>query len=86
MDDEVKKLRKQLLDIKGLDRKVNTYFGLNEDIKKWGTFIPLLAELKDKSMEEQTEIEKDGNVVIIKRHWEKVKQVVNQDFVVDQNL
>lgn len=61
------------MDIKGLDRKVNTYFGLNEDIKKWATFIPLLAELKDKAMEEITEVEKDGQTVTIKRHWEKVK-------------
>jgi len=52
MDDEVKRLRKQLLDIKGIDRKVNTYLGINEDIKKWSTFIPLLSELKDKAMEE----------------------------------
>jgi len=61
------------MDIKGLDRKINTYFGLNEDIKKWATFIPLLAELKDKAMEEITEVEKDGQLVKIKRHWEKVK-------------
>ena len=60
IDDEVKKLRKALLDIKGLDRRVNTYIGLNEDIKKWATFIPLLAELKDKAMEEVTEVERDG--------------------------
>jgi dynein heavy chain len=60
MDDEVKKLRKTLLDIKGIDRKVNTYLGINEDIKRWTTFIPLLSELKDKAMEEVTEVEKDG--------------------------
>jgi len=23
---------------------------------------------------------------VIKRHWEKVKQIVNQDFLVDENL
>lgn len=60
MDDEVKKLRKNLMEIKGLDRKVNTYLGINEDIKRWTTFIPLLAELKDKAMEEVSEVEKDG--------------------------
>lgn len=76
MDDEVKKLRKSLMDIKGLDRKINTYVGLNEDIKKWSTFIPLLAELKDKAMEETSEVERDGEKVTIKRHWEKVKQIV----------
>jgi len=56
LDDEVKKLRNTLLGIKGLDRKVNTYIGIWEDIKKWGTFLPLLSELKDKAMEEVTEV------------------------------
>lgn len=60
MDEDLKKLRNTLLSIKGLDRKVNTYTGLNEEIKKWSTFIPLLSELKDKAMEEISEIEKDG--------------------------
>ncbi len=48
------------MDIKGIDRKVNTYQGINEEIKKWATFLPLLTELKDKAMEEVSEIEKDG--------------------------
>ena len=65
MEDEVKSLRKQLLDIKGVDRKSNTFLGINEDIKKWATFMPLLNELKDPSM-----IVEDG------RHWKKVKTLV----------
>lgn len=65
MDDEVKDLRKKLLDIKGVDRKSNTFIGINEDIKKWATFMPLLSELNDPSMEVE-----DG------RHWAKVKNVV----------
>lgn len=69
----MKKLRNGLLAIKGIDRKVNTYIGLNDEIKKWATFIPLLSELKDKAMEEISEIEKDGKTIKIKRHWEKVK-------------
>jgi dynein heavy chain len=66
MDDEVKKLRKELVDIKGLDRRSNTFIGINDDIKKWATFLPLLTELKDPSMEVE-----DG------RHWNKVRTLVN---------
>jgi len=65
MEDEVKALRKALLDIKGLDRKSNTFLGISEDIKKWATFMPLLNELKDPSMDVA-----DG------RHWSKVRKVV----------
>lgn len=72
MEDEVKSLRKQLLDIKGIDRKSNTFLGINEDIKKWATFMPLLNELKDPSM-----IVEDG------RHWRKVRSLVKKEFEVD---
>jgi len=38
MDDDLKRLRKELTDIKGVDRKSNAYAGLNEEIKNWSTF------------------------------------------------
>jgi dynein heavy chain len=75
MEEEVKTLRKQLMDIKGVDRKSNTFMGINEDIKKWATFMPLLNELKDPSM-----LVEDG------RHWAKVKNLVKKEFSVDENL
>ncbi len=75
MDDEIKGLRKNLLDIKGIDRKSNTFLGISEDIKKWATFMPLLNELKDPSMEVE-----DG------RHWAKVRKCVQKDFVTDDSL
>jgi len=50
LDDEVKKLRKGLTDIKGVDRKSGTFTGLNEEIRKWSVFLPLLTELLDGSM------------------------------------
>ena len=53
--------------IKGVDRKSNTFVGISEDIKKWATFLPLLAELKDKSMDVE-----DG------RHWAKVRNCVKK--------
>lgn len=60
MEDEIKKLKKSLLDQKAIDRRANAFVGINEDIKRWGTFLPLLGELKDPSMEVE-----DGK---IKRH------------------
>lgn len=75
MEDEVKSLRKQLLEIKGIDRKSNTFLGINDDIKRWATFMPLLNELKDPSM-----IVEDG------RHWAKVTTLVNKHFNVDDQL
>lgn len=75
MDDDVKKLRKGLTDIKGVDRKSGTYQGLNEEIKKWAIFLPLLAELIDPAM-----IVEDG------RHWAKVKNTVGKEFTVDEKL
>lgn len=65
MEDEIKKLKKTLLDQKSIDRRANAFVGINDDIKRWGTFLPLLGELKDPSMEVE-----DG------RHWKKLKDIV----------
>ena len=65
MEDEIKKLKKSLLDQKAIDRSANAFVGINEDTKRWGTFLPLLGELKDPSMEVE-----DG------RHWKKLKDIV----------
>ncbi len=65
MEDEIKKLRKGLTDQKAIDRRSNAYVGLNDDLKRWATFLPLLGELKDPSMDAE-----DG------RHWKKLKDLV----------
>ena len=65
MEDEIKKFRKFLLEMKGIDKKTNAFLGISEDLKNWATFIPLLAELKDPSMNTP-----DG------RHWKDVKSIV----------
>ena len=65
MEDEVKKLRKGLVDLRGIDKRSNAYLGINEDLKRWATFLPLLGELKDKSMETEDS-----------RHWKKLKSIV----------
>lgn len=75
MEDEIKKFRKFLLDMKGIDKRSNVYAGIQEDLKKWGTFIPLLSELKDPAMNTA-----DG------RHWKEVKTVVNQDFAIGDEM
>lgn len=75
MEDEIKKLRKGLIDLRGIDKRCNAYAGIAEDLKKWGTFLPSLAELKDKSMDTDD-----------KRHWKKLKDLVKKEFTIDANL
>jgi dynein heavy chain, axonemal len=75
MDDEIKKLRKGLIDLRGIDKRSNAFLGIAEDLKRWSTFLPLLGELKDPCMDSD-----DG------RHWRKIKDIVKQDFEVDSNL
>jgi dynein heavy chain len=65
MEDEIKKFRKYLTDMKGIDKRSNAFVGISDDLKKWATFIPLLSELKDPAMNTA-----DG------RHWKEVKSVV----------
>ena len=50
MEEEIKKLRKFLLDMRNIDKRSNVFVGINEDLRKWSTFLPLLTELKDPSM------------------------------------
>ena len=50
MEDEIKKLRKFLLDMINIDKRSNFFTGIGEELKKWSTFLPLLTELKDPSM------------------------------------
>jgi dynein heavy chain len=65
MEDEIKKFRKYLIDMKGIDKRSNAFVGISDDLRKWATFIPLLQELKDNAMNTS-----DG------RHWKEVKSVV----------
>jgi dynein heavy chain, axonemal len=71
MEDEVKKLMKSLKDMK-VDKRANAYAGNLEEIKKWLIFLPLIAELADKSMRE--------------RHWDAIKAKVGVTFTIDDNL
>lgn len=75
IEDEVKKLRKELIELRGIDRKCNAYLQIQKEIKDWAIFLPLLAELKDPAMESA-----DG------RHWQKVKDLVKKEFKIDETL
>lgn len=75
MEDEIKKLRKGLTDLRGIDKRSNAFTGITEELKKWATFLPLLGELKDPSMNSE-----DG------RHWKKLKDLVKKEFEVSQEL
>lgn len=65
MEDDIKKLRKGLIDLRGIDKRSNAFLGIADELKRWGTFLPLLGELKDPSMDAE-----DG------RHWKKLKDMV----------
>lgn len=49
MEEEVKTNFKNLRDMK-VDKKCNAYLGIQEDIKRWLVFLPLVAELRDEAM------------------------------------
>jgi len=75
MEEQVKKMRTGLQPIKIADRKCNTFVGISEEIKRWGIFIPMIADLKHESMTTPDN-----------RHWTKVCDTLKQSFAVDNSL
>lgn len=71
MEDEVKNKFKALKEMR-CDKKCNTYIGIQEDIKKWLVFLPLISDLRDPSMRD--------------RHWNALKAKVQKDFTVNEEL
>ena len=71
MEDEVKNKFKSLKEMR-CDKKSNTYIGIQEEIKKWLVFLPLISDLRDPSMRD--------------RHWDALKVKVQKDFTVDEEL
>ena len=71
MEEEVKKLFKQLRDLK-CDKRCNAYIGTQDEIKKWLVFLPLIGELRNEAMRD--------------RHWNAIKAKVQKDFEVDDKL
>jgi dynein heavy chain len=71
MEDEVKKLKKTLTDFK-VDKRSGAYNGINDEIKKWLNFLPLIAELADPSMRP--------------RHWDSLQKKINAKFTIDDQL
>jgi dynein heavy chain len=71
MEEEVKTYQKYLKEMK-CDKKCNAYLGIQEEIKQWLVFLPLIAELRDESMRP--------------RHWKMIKDKVQKDFEVNDKL
>lgn len=72
LEDDLKTLKKKLQDLKGVDRKCRAYLGITKNIRDWQTFLPLLGELKEPSMN-----------VPDNRHWKAVQKLVKTEFEVD---
>ena len=62
---------KSLKEIK-VDRKSLAFLGINEDIKAWMVFLPLVSQLRDDCMRE--------------RHWQALKKMINVDFEINGNV
>ncbi len=71
MEDDIKNKFKSLKEMR-CDKKCNTYIGIQEEIKKWLVFLPLITDLRDPAMRP--------------RHWDSLKKKVQKDFVVDEKL
>jgi len=71
MEDEVKNKFKALKEMR-CDKKCNAYIGIQEDIKKWLVFLPLIGDLRDPAMRD--------------RHWAALKAKVQKDFTVNESL
>jgi len=71
MEDEIKNRFKTLKEMR-CDKKCNAYQGVQEDIKKWLVFLPLISDLRDPAMRD--------------RHWTALKNKVQKDFTVDEKL
>lgn len=77
IQDEIKnQMLKPLNNIKKIDKKTNmTYRDFQKRLKQWETFMGLIAELKKPSMT----VEDD-------RHWASVRNLVNDDFTLEDSL
>lgn len=71
MEEEVKTNFKILKEMR-VDKKCNAYQGIQEEIKRWLVFLPLISELRDEAMRE--------------RHWQAIKDKVQKDFEVNETL
>jgi dynein heavy chain len=71
MEDDIKNKFKALKEMR-CDKKCNTYLGIQDEIKKWLVFLPLISDLRDPAMRP--------------RHWDSLKKKVQKDFNVDEKL
>jgi len=71
MEDEIKHLFKNLKEIK-VDRKCDAYQGMQDVMKKWTTFCPLVGELLDKAMRP--------------RHWTQLMALCGKNITVSPDV
>ena len=71
MEDEIKALFKKLKEVK-VDRKCDAYMGIQEIVKKWTVFCPLIGELKDPAMRA--------------RHWTQLMVLCGKSITVNKDV
>ncbi|CAD7974700.1 unnamed protein product [Amoebophrya sp. A25] len=71
MEDEIKALGKKLREVK-VDRKCEAFLGIQEILKKWTVFCPLVAELRDPAMRQ--------------RHWIQLMGLTGKSVTIDKNI
>jgi dynein heavy chain len=75
MEDAIKQSKKTLTsNIKGQVRKTDAYLDFFKHLKKWTTFVELIAELIDENM-----------IVDDDRHWQAVRDLLKKNFKVTDN-
>lgn len=71
MEDEIKSLFKKLKEVK-VDRKTDAYQGMQDVVKKWTIFCPLVGELRDPAMRQ--------------RHWTQLMNLCGKAIVVHPDI
>jgi len=73
MDEEInKRLRKELNDLRNIDKKSTTYTGIQKYLKNCADFVPTLGELKDPSIQTAD-----------MRHWKRVQEITKSNFEIN---
>lgn len=71
MDDEIKALDKKRKEVK-VDKKCDAFLGIQDVVKKWTVFCPLVAELRDPSMRA--------------RHWAQLMELCGKQITVTPDI
>jgi dynein heavy chain len=73
MDEEInKRLRKELNDLRNIDKKSTAYTGIQKYLKNCADFVPTVGELKDPSIQTAD-----------MRHWKRVQEITKSNFEIN---